>query len=34
MDDSGNHTVELYIYDLSQGMATMMSQMILGKFDF
>lgn len=31
MDDSGSHTVELYIYDLSQGMATMMSQMILGR---
>ncbi|XP_063704558.1 uncharacterized protein LOC134833978 [Culicoides brevitarsis] len=31
MDDSGNHTVELYIYDLSQGMATMMSQMLLGR---
>lgn len=26
-----NHTVEVYIYDLTQGMARVMSQMILGK---
>jgi len=26
-----NHTVDLYIYDLTQGMARMMSQMILGR---
>jgi hypothetical protein len=31
MDDSGSHLVELYIYDLTQGMATMMSQAILGR---
>lgn len=30
-DDSGAHTVELYIYDLTQGMATMMSSAFLGK---
>lgn len=27
-----NHTVDLYIYDLTQGMARVMSQMILGRF--
>lgn len=27
-----NHTVDLYIYDLTQGMARVMSQMILGEF--
>lgn len=26
-----NHTVEVHIYDLTQGMARVMSQMILGK---
>lgn len=29
-DDSASHEVELYIYDLTQGMARMMSQMLLG----
>ncbi|XP_055679836.1 uncharacterized protein LOC129787964 isoform X3 [Lutzomyia longipalpis] len=31
MDDDGSHRVELYIYDLTQGMASMMSEMILGR---
>ncbi len=29
-----NHTVEVYIYDLTQGMARVMSQMILGEWLF
>lgn len=29
-DDSASHEVELYIYDLTQGMARVMSQMLLG----
>lgn len=31
MDDSGSQTVQLYIYDLTSGMATMMSQMLAGR---
>lgn len=31
MDNSGGHKVELYIYDLTQGMATMMSPLLLGR---
>lgn len=31
-DESGSHAVQLYIYDLTQGMARMMSQMLLGLF--
>uniref|UniRef100_A0A1L8E5S5 Putative muscle system process n=1 Tax=Nyssomyia neivai TaxID=330878 RepID=A0A1L8E5S5_9DIPT len=31
MDDDGSQRVELYIYDLTQGMASMMSEMILGR---
>ncbi|XP_055699172.1 uncharacterized protein LOC129799373 isoform X2 [Phlebotomus papatasi] len=31
MDDDGSHKVELYIYDLTQGMAAVMSSMILGR---
>lgn len=31
MDDSGSHNVELYIYDLTSGMAAMMSQLLLGR---
>lgn len=31
MDDYANHPVELYIYDLTKGMAAMMSQMLLGR---
>jgi hypothetical protein len=31
MDDYGGHSVELYIYDMTQGMARMMSPLILGK---
>lgn len=32
MDDFGSHSVELYIYDMTQGMARMMSPLLLGKF--
>lgn len=31
MDDSGSQNVELYIYDMSQGMAKIMSPLLLGK---
>ncbi|GAB0093109.1 uncharacterized protein DMENIID0001_081720 [Sergentomyia squamirostris] len=31
MDDDGSHKVELYIYDLTQGMAAVMSEMLLGR---
>lgn len=31
MDDSGSQTVQLYIYDLTSGMAAMMSQMLVGR---
>lgn len=31
MEDSGSHNVELYIYDLTSGMAAMMSQLLLGR---
>lgn len=31
MDDFGSHGVDLYIYDMTQGMARMMSPMFLGK---
>lgn len=31
MDDSGSQTVQLYIYDLTSGMAAMMSQMLAGR---
>lgn len=31
MDDLGSQVVELYIYDLTNGMAAMMSQMLLGR---
>lgn len=31
MDDFGSHSVELYIYDMTQGMAAMMSPMFLGR---
>lgn len=34
MDDFGSHSVELYIYDMTQGMAAMMSPLLLGKFNF
>lgn len=34
MDDFGSQSVELYIYDMTQGMATMMSPLFLGKFLF
>lgn len=34
MDDYGSQTVQLYIYDLTQGMATLMSPLLLGKFAF
>lgn len=30
-DDSGSETVQLYIYDLTSGMAAMMSQMLVGR---
>lgn len=30
MDDFGSHGVDLYIYDMTQGMAAMMSPMFLG----
>lgn len=33
-DDYQSHPVELYIYDLTQGMARIMSQMLLGNFFF
>ena len=32
MDDYGSQSVELYIYDMTQGMAAMMSPLFLGKF--
>lgn len=32
MDDFGSHNVELYIYDMTQGMAMMMSPLLLGKY--
>lgn len=32
MDDYGSQSVELYIYDMTQGMASMMSPLFLGKF--
>lgn len=32
MDDFGCHSVELYIYDMTQGMARMMSPLLLGKY--
>lgn len=32
MDDFGSHGVELYIYDMTQGMARMMSPLLLGKY--
>lgn len=32
MDDFGSQNVELYIYDMSQGMASMMSPLLLGKY--
>lgn len=32
MDDFGSQAVELYIYDMTQGMAAMMSPMLLGKY--
>jgi hypothetical protein len=31
MDDFGSQSVELYIYDMTQGMAQMMSPLLLGK---
>ena len=31
MDDYGSQSVQLYIYDLTQGMATLMSPLLLGK---
>lgn len=31
MDDFGSQSVQLYIYDLTKGMASMMSQMLLGR---
>lgn len=31
MDDFGSQVVQLYIYDLTKGMASMMSQMLLGR---
>lgn len=31
MDDFGSHSVELYIYDMTQGMAAMMSPLLLGE---
>ena len=31
MEDEGVQTVELYIYDLTQGMAALMSGMLLGQ---
>ncbi|KAG5683853.1 hypothetical protein PVAND_013115 [Polypedilum vanderplanki] len=31
MDDFGSHSVELYIYDMTQGMASMMSPLLLGR---
>lgn len=31
MEDEGSQKVELYIYDLTQGMAAMMSGMLLGQ---
>lgn len=31
MGDTGSHDVELYIYDLTSGMAAMMSQLLLGR---
>ena len=32
MDDFGSHSVELFIYDMTQGMASMMSPLLLGKY--
>ena len=32
MDDFGSHSVELYIYDMTQGMAAVMSPILLGKY--
>lgn len=32
MDDFGSHGVELHIYDMTQGMARMMSPLLLGNY--
>jgi hypothetical protein len=34
MEDDIGATVEVYVYDLTKGMACMMSQMVLGEYVF